>query len=75
MTGDERIALAEEEGSLPIHVAMCVIRHKAIIAKIDAADARARRIERVAWSILTLLAGGGLATMGQLLPIIQALAN
>jgi hypothetical protein len=44
MTERERIALAEEAESLPIHVRMCAMRHSQIMDRIS--DAEEKRDER-----------------------------
>lgn len=75
VSDEERIALREEAESLPVHVQMCALRHRAILQKIEAADTRGRRIERIAWAILGVLGSTGVATVTQLLPIIGALAQ
>lgn len=46
MTDRERIALAEEAESLPIHVRMCAMRHQQIMERI--ADAEQKRDEKFA---------------------------
>lgn len=46
MTDRERIALAEEAQSLPIHVQMCAMRHEAIMGEIK--DLRTDTEERLA---------------------------
>lgn len=74
-TEEQRIALAEEAESLPIHVRMCAMRHGQIVGKIDAQDRRLSRIEKAAWAILATLAGGGALTAAQVAPVLQALAG
>lgn len=90
MTDRERVALEEEASSLPIHVRMCAFRHDAIMAEIrefredtdrrlaelrSDADRRLGRIEKAAWGILATVGAGGLATLNQLAPLMQALAG
>lgn len=79
MTDRERIALDEEAQSLPIHVRMCAFRHEAIMSEIKElrsdADKRLGRIEKAAWGILAAIGTGGLATLSQLAPLMQALAG
>ena len=79
MTERERVALEEEAQSLPIHVRMCAFRHNAIMAEIrdlrSDAEKRLARIEKAAWAILAAIGTGGLATLSQLAPIMQALAG
>ncbi len=79
VTDRERIALAEEAQSLPIHVQMCAMRHEAIMAEIKDlrgdADKRLGRIEKAAWAILAAIGTLGGATLTQLAPIMSALAG
>lgn len=79
MTERERIALDEEAQSLPIHVRMCAYRHGDIMAEIKElradADKRLGRIEKAAWAILAAVGTGGVATLSQIAPIMQALAG
>ena len=79
MTERERVALEEEAQSLPIHVRMCAFRHNAIMSEIrdlrGDAEKRLARIEKAAWAILAAIGTGGLATLSQIAPIMQALAG
>ena len=86
MTERERMALDEEAHDLVIHVRMCAMRHDQIINRVESLDSAARerldaqnvrlaRIEKAAWAILATLAGGGVATVGQVLPIVRAMAG
>lgn len=79
MTDRERIALDEEAQSLPIHVRMCAFRHTDVMLEIrelrNDAEKRLGRIEKTAWAILAAIGTGGLATITQLAPIMQALAG
>jgi hypothetical protein len=79
MTDRDRVALEEEASSLPIHVKMCAYRHDAIMSEIrdlrSDADKRLGRIEKAAWGILAAIGTGGLATLSQLAPLMQALAG
>lgn len=79
MTDRERIALAEEAQSLPIHVQMCAMRHEAIMGEIKDlradADKRLGRIEKAAWAILAMIGTVGGAAVSQVAPVMQALAG
>jgi len=86
MDADDRMALAEEANSLPLHVQMCSMRHRQIMATVSALDRMARdrmeaqavrlkRIEAAAYGILTLMAGGGAFTVAQVAPVLRVLAG
>lgn len=72
MTDQERIAVAEEATSLPIHVQMCALRHRALIVEIR--NLRALVVVLIPASLVS--AGGSLAPyLPQLLGILRAVAG
>lgn len=84
MTADQRLALAEEASSLPLHVQMCAMRHEQTMNKIDQSITQMRlietqtmlrlqRIERAAWAILGTIGTGGVIGITQVLPALQIL--
>jgi hypothetical protein len=86
MTDRERIALAEEAESLPIHVRMCALRHSQIMDKIDDLEAKQsarlsdiegaiNAVKKAAWGLLATVATGGAVTLAQLAPIMRAMAG
>ncbi|MBU8540799.1 hypothetical protein [Falsiroseomonas tokyonensis] len=79
MTSDERIALAEEAESLPIHVRMCALRHRQILSQMasleSAANVRMSRIEKLLWGILGVITTGLAGGASQIIPLLQAVAG
>jgi hypothetical protein len=75
MSEEERMALAEEAKSLPIHVQMCAFRHKQIMGKIDAQNKMLKRIAAAAYTILTAIVSGGALTFAEVIPVMRALAG
>lgn len=82
MTAAERIALDEESKDLSIHVRMCALRYEAQMRAIEANHAEiielkviGKRVMVAAWSLLILVAGGGVVSLPRIAAIAQALAG
>jgi len=71
--------LPQEASDLSIHVQMCALRHKQILALIQdhaaATERRLARIERAAWSIIGILAMAGGTLAPHAVPIMRAMAG
>jgi hypothetical protein len=68
----DRIAIAEEATSLPIHVQMCAIRHRELLAEV----AQMRRLFWVVAPASLTAAGGTLAPYApQILGVLRAVAG
>jgi hypothetical protein len=68
----DRIAIAEEANSLPIHVQMCALRHQQLLAEIS----HLRRLVGAIFLASLTAAGGSLAPFApQLLGVLRAVAG
>lgn len=57
MTENEAMALREEAESLPLHVQMCAMRNRQVLARLDRSDAMLGRIQAGVWAAAAAIAG------------------
>lgn len=73
------IALEQEATDLTIHVQMCAMRHRQILARIEEASEEARawraRIEKGVWALIAMVGTGLGAGATQVLPVMRAMAG
>jgi hypothetical protein len=72
MTDRDRIAIAEEATSLPIHVQMCALRHQQLLGEIS----QLRRLVGAIFVASLTAAGGSLAPFApQLFGVLRVIAG